>query len=463
MSFKEQLKNEILPKTVEYYNSGIGINEAIVKAAEEFKLNLDQTDRLLETMNTARVIAHYEKNAEDRTANCDIADKDAVRKLLYADKPSEKTASAVSGSVWGDYASYGFGERNYRTSASLEKAASTEGENPEKSDFTIKQAADKVAKHARDIEAQRRFAEERVGMARSIVATSLSKIAASLSRGYEPERRFALFKAACSASCPNVVKSVTSEMRPQIVKDAEQHFKALRRMNVLDTASVDKEIDMAESVEEDLSKVAEMESKAAACLRYENRVKSVLNKYAKAIKLGANRGPTGGKDKDKDKDKDKNKDKSEKTDPWMPGAVVKNTFKSIKDNVTKPSPGTEALYKYLHGGALTPEKIDDAVFAPGPVKTGLKDYVNNLRRSSIISELYSDDPIISEVDPETVTRAYAMMVQASPEASLNKEVTRAFLRQAVNSIAVSPFDAKQLSDLDTALLKNKTLDAGKMA
>ena len=58
MSFKEQLRDEILPKTVEYYNSGFGINESIVKAASDFKLNIDQTDRLVETMNTARTKSH---------------------------------------------------------------------------------------------------------------------------------------------------------------------------------------------------------------------------------------------------------------------------------------------------------------------------------------------------------------------------------------------------------------------
>lgn len=450
MSFKEQLKSEILPKAVEYYNSGLDINSSIVKAAQDFKLNLDQTDRLMETMNTARVIAHYEKNAEDRTANCDIADKDAIRKMLYGDKPQEKAAGVDTASKFGDYSMYMEAELDYRGRMKLAKAASAEPEKPaRKTEFTIKQAADHVMDYARKLENERRFAEERVEMAKGVIATNLSKIAHSLSKGYEPERRYALFKTACAGKCPNVVKSVDSEMHPQIVKEAALHLSALSRANVIDTAPVDAEVALARDIEDDLVGVSRMETKVALAKAAEAEVKKLIEKYAKVVKVAYPGNPKPpSPDKNEDSGKDKKDDK--KSDPWFGSA------KKVYENaVPDASPGVKAVYDYLKGGAMSPDKIDEAITAPKKKDTGLKDYVDNLVRSSIITELYNDDDIIKEANPEDVQRAYATMVQASPEASMNKEVVRAFLRQAVNSVAVSSFDAKQLADLDTTLLKNR--------
>lgn len=459
MSFKEQLKDEILPKAVEYYNAGTGINEAIVKAAQDFKLNLDQTDRLLETMNTARVIAHYEKNASDRTSDCDIADKDTVRRLLYAGEPAEKAASAPSGSAWGDYASYMEPEANYRARSRMEKAASVSEPAEPQSEFTVKQAADHVMDYARKVEGQRRFAEERVAMAEACIATNLSKIAHDLSSGYEPERRYALFKAACLKACPEVVKSVDSEIPPHVIKDAAPHFRAINRANVLDTASVDAISGFAADVEDDIRKVAEMRSTVDSLRAHEDEVKDVIRRYAGAVKSAATRGP-GTKGKEDKKDDDKGPSKAD--DPWL-GSVAKSTAKSIAGLVPQPSPGVKNIYDYLTGAAMTPEKLDEAVQGDKKKGTSLKDYVNNMRRSDIISELYAEDPIISEASPEDVSRAYQTLVQAAPEASLNKEVVRAVLRQSINSVAVSPFDAKQWADLDNSLLKNKGMDSGRKA
>ena len=452
MSFKEQLKSEILPKAVEYYNSGLDINSSIVKAAQDFKLNLDQTDRLMETMNTARVIAHYEKNAEDRTANCDIADKDAIRKMLYGDKPQEKAASVDMASKFGDYSMYMEAELDYRGRMKLTKAASAEPETPvKKTEFTIKQAADHVMDYARKLENERRFAEERVEMAKGVIATNLSKIAHSLSKGYEPERRYALFKAACAGKCPNVVKSVDSEMHPQIVKEAAPHLRSLSRANVIDTAPVDAEVALARDIEDDLAGVSRMETKVALAKAAEAEVKKLIEKYAKVVKAaGLPHGNPKPPSPEKNDDSGKDKKEDKKSDPWFGSA------KKVYENaVPDASPGVKAVYDYLKGGAMSPDKIDEALTTPKKKDTGLKNYVDNLVRSDILTQLYNDDEIISEADPEDVKRAYATMVQASPEASMNKEVVRAFLRQAVNSVAVSSFDAKQLADLDTTLLKNR--------
>lgn len=455
MSFKEQLKTEILPKTVDYYNSGMDINSAIVKAAEDFKLNLDQTDRLLETMNTARVIAHYEKNASDRTANCDIADKDTVRRLLYADKPQEKTASAEKAASWDAYASYAAKERNYRKPA-MEKAASSEPTRREPTGFTVSQMVEKVAEFSQKMAGFRRFAEERRAIVGDLLTTQLHKIAQSLSKGYEPEARWALFKAACSGPLQTVAATVETEMPKVVLKDAVPHLRKLARANVIDPSPISSELALAKEALETAAAFQKIASYIEDFAKREQRAKTLLRKQAEINKLGA---PFGGGDRPSDPsnppgDDKKDKKDSDKNSPWF-GSAVKTLA-----NATTPSvpPGAKTVYDYLRGSLLSGQDIEEALKGkPEKPDTSIKAYVENIQRSAILSELAKDDPILAEADPKELTKAYATLVQAAPEASLNKEVVRAILRQSVNSVAVSPFDTKQWGDLDTTLIKNRTL------
>ena len=462
MSFKEQLRDEILPRTVEYYNGGADINSAIVKAASDFKLNVDQTDRLVETMNTARVIAHYEKNAEDRTSNCDIADKDKVRRMLFED-PQEKKASA--GEPWHDYSAYETSERNYRLGGTMEKAAEEATKPKSTEGYSRRQIVDRVVKYASELEARRKFAEERAGMAQALIATRLSKVARALSAGYEPEERYALFKAACSGKFPNAVREIEKVVPSRIVKDAAPHLKRLGRMNVVDDSAVASMRKEAEQLEKDIVAADKIDKIASAVAKREASVKNLVSRYAETEKRaqspfgGPKTPPKGGGDKDEKSDR--KKDKGPRKDPWL-GKAVKDApgfIKEIHDRAMPVVPGEKGMYEYITNAIVSPEEIDKALFPQQKKDTGLKDYINNIRRSAILSELASDDPILSEADPKALSTAYELLANSAPEASLNKEVARAILRQSVNSVAVSPFDAKQWADLDNVLLKNRAATA----
>lgn len=469
MSFKEQLRDEILPKTVEYYNSGSDINSAIVKAASDFKLNVDQTDRLVETMNTARVIAHYEKNAEDRTANCDIADKDTVHRMLFEDKTEKK---ASFGEPVYDYDFYGTVERNYRSDGTMVKAAEEEKKPKATDGYSRKQIVERVVKYASELETRRRFAEERVGMAQALIATRLSKVARALSAGYEPEERYALFKVA-STKFPNAVREIEKLVPSQIVKGASAFARKYRRANVIDDSSVETMKRAAAQIEQDITNTEKLVDLAKTVARKEAEVKKLVSDYAK-IEKRAYPGDPWDPETDpnkKKKDEGKKKDQEPKKDPWLAstaknvesaGKIRKSVLsdtKDLHDRVVPTIPGEKALYDYLTSSVISPENIDKAIFPERKKDTSLREYINNIRRSSILSELAADDPILSEADPKALAAAYEMLSNAAPEASLKKEVARAILRQSVNSVAVSPFDTKQWADLDSVLLKNRAATA----
>ena len=61
-----------------------------------------------------------------------------------------------------------------------------------------------------------------------------------------------------------------------------------------------------------------------------------------------------------------------------------------------------------------------------------------------------NDKILSQEDPNAVAAAFRSVHQVSPDTTLNKEMLRSMLRSVVQSVAISPYDAKTLVDVDKA-------------
>ena len=76
--------------------------------------------------------------------------------------------------------------------------------------------------------------------------------------------------------------------------------------------------------------------------------------------------------------------------------------------------------------------------------------VNNLRRQLILQDLLVNDKVLSQENPNAVAAAFRSIHQVSPDTTLNKEMLRSMLRSAVQSVAISPYDAKTLADVDKA-------------
>lgn len=449
MSFKEQLRDEILPKAVGYFNSGMGMNESVVKAAEEFGLNMDQTDRLVETMNTARTIAHYEKNAEDRTGTFQIADKDEVRRLIYG-QAREKTASANGAHVVHDYSSYLEPERDFRhvrqTTDLFEKAAAENARDDTVEALGPSRTVEELTKRASQLSSMAGDMESYVGMARDEIETGLQKLASMLRGGYDPEARYAMFVASCSDRFPNVARSVERRMPASTVKEARASAAALQASsNVLDTSSIEDEISLSEDMEDCIRKVASASEKARRVRDAECEVRGVLRKLAQHVgdgsswSGGGHGGGNGGNDYDRKKKKDDGKGKG-------------NDRK--KDN-SAGGGYADTLFSYMYGGGMSPKVLDSFLTRKYEDSRDIGRYVDNIRRSAILEDLYTNDPILSDADPNAVANAYRTLVQTSPSMSLNKEIVRAVLRQSVNSVAVSPFDAKQWADFENVVKRTE--------
>jgi hypothetical protein len=93
--------------------------------------------------------------------------------------------------------------------------------------------------------------------------------------------------------------------------------------------------------------------------------------------------------------------------------------------------------------------LDRLVSAPGErANKALSERLKNVQRQIMLEDLMTNDPVLSEEDPERVAQAYQAVMQLAPDVSTNKEVVRAILRGVVQSVAISPYDAQNWTQLE---------------
>lgn len=425
---KETLK-QALESAVRYYNSGLSANDAIVKAASEHDLTADQTDRVVESFNTAKTISYFDKNASDRTGTFDLASKKEVTLALFGAGKTEKKASAEplhpeNPDALSDAFYFGAPDTTgNRKQAFVQKRATL-------LDFLAKQAEEKwahgysdstiqgFAKDALDqIKAASADADSGIRIIDNYLLEATVKIAESITHApYGTQNDIAdLFKVACPHEM--VINEVSK--RCPILKAATggQYV----RTPVVDTAPVDDLLKEADDIMDAVKERTELRQKKAM---FDGKVKEVREAILR--------------------------------DPSLAEKVAANsTLESFIRRPTKTAAvKQEKIEKEaVEKAALTMEDAVDAL-SPALVVKSRKEENEALRdeaRGALLADLLSSDPILQDADPRQVSEVYKSIVASSPRVSLNKEVVRSVLRGAVNSIALSPNDMKVLTDVDKGI------------
>lgn len=86
----------------------------------------------------------------------------------------------------------------------------------------------------------------------------------------------------------------------------------------------------------------------------------------------------------------------------------------------------------------------------------------NTDRKLLLQELMVADPILSTMEPHRVAGLYEQWARLAPELSMEKEITRGALRQMGSAQALEPHSAQQFIDTNTALLKQRMIQEGKL-
>lgn len=420
--FKEKLM-DALKDSVSHYNTGISAEEAIVKSAKDHNFNKDQTERLVETFNTARTINFF-KHASDKTSNFDVADKSKVLGIIYGD---EKTSSSIKKACVNtssasnskmqksasdsrptktamDYSFYYSEEQDY-TKPALEKSASLNTPEEKFEGYSI----ETLARTARNQSGMcKRAAEQAMDTANQIkdmMITKLYKLAESLKSGYNAEDRYARFKAACADN--TVVLSNLEKVMPARFKN----IKAAED-DIVDDEDLQEEEDLAKELKK---MYGDMDEFKMMSVSWSKKSEAIMDGFLKAANCKPIEKKAGG-----------------------------------IENLIVTSAGSKALsdLSSLESEVKNSYKNKAKLLALNEINTE-----RNRTRSDILSDLIVSDPIISEADPDEVVSAYKALVELSPKVSTNKEVVRSVLRQTLSSVAISPYDAKTWTDLEVNLNK----------
>lgn len=407
---KDKLR-KALEDAVGYYNDGMSANDAIVKSASGHDLTIDQTDRVVESFNTAKTINFYEKNAGDRTGRFDLASKKDVTLALFGKTTSEKTAAVKAedpDTLSTFYAGLPDRSANRKSLFAEKRAALLDAlakHAEEKwshgySDRTLQDMASDAYATIKSAEADIASA---IGTIDSYLWTATEKIAADLSRGaYDtPKDRANLFKVACPHK---MVVDEVSRFSPLLKAATGGEY---AKMHVVDTAPVDDLLKEADDIMSAVAQRREYRKKQAEFREKAERLKSAMLR-----------------------------------DPSLSSLVHE---KKAEDLIHAPR-----NVKKAGSGDLELNRVLDAL-PTGESRKKMNEQLRDSTRGAILSDLLSSDPILQDADPRQVASIYKSLVATSPRVSLNKELVRSVLRSAVNSVAVSPADSKIFTDVDKGI------------
>lgn len=424
---KEKLR-KALESAVGYYNDGFSANDAVVKAASEHELTVDQTDRVVESFNTAKTINFYDKNASDRTGKFDLASKKDVTLALFGKGKTEKKAS-VTGVSDPDTLSDAFYFSAPDTSLNRKNVFAEKRANF--LDFCAKVAEEKWAHGYSDntlqgmandayqtIKAAEADIDSALGTIGSYLWTATNKIAEAITHApYGKQEDMAnLFKAACPHK---IVVDQVSQFCP-ILKAASGGIYA--KIPVVDTTSVDELLKEADDIMEAVKQRTEYRQKKAEFQKKAENLKAAILK-----------------------------------DPSLSTKVA--SVKGAEDLLhrpAKPYVSKNAESEKQAGSDILSSQLENSIDTLSNI-TSVKsrkeenEALRDEQRGAILADLLSSDPILQDADPRQVAAVYKSIVSSSPRVSLNKEVVRSVLRGAVNSIAFSPNDMKVLTDVDKGI------------
>lgn len=462
---KEKLM-EALKGAAADYNGGMGANAAVAKAAEAADFNEHQTERLVEMFNTLAAI-NKEKDASDPTGSCELASKNDVIKMLLEGEGSMSKAASASSSV-DDLSRYSFYSGvPEKTNRSIEarnsglfamcKAASAEEPIAKELDISQRSLYKVISEKIDFLKSASAAADDVARTMRMEIDSSAIKIAKAIEDPFANPELADMFKAACSKKSAELVGEYSTKV-------AESNGGRFASLAVFDSSSVDGLLKVASEIEDLISKIPEYEKKRdfymSKAAEYENSMKEILG-YKQEVK------------------------KASVADFFNPDSVLKKAGEECSENQTAESGTPNEVNKesltikiaeLIRKSGVSDENVmklaDDlekdaaslGTFVSLPSvqesydaitgSNGIDDkdkIIQNARRSVLLSDLMVNDPIIRDADPDTVAEVYKSLVMSAPRLSLDKALVRSVLRSAVNSIAVSPADAKMFTDVDKGI------------
>ena len=466
--FRNQLMTS-LRSAVDAFNSGSNPNEAIAKAASAADFNAEQTRRLCETFNTARTLYHFERHPTEKSAAFDLADADEVLAKLYRPAAAKKATTGLP-----DYAEYEIREVNARDGELVDASADLFPKAAEALP-TVEAQAERLYRITNTF---RQVSDEAVSDADKadiVAAQDLQKLAYIIVQDFDwaGADKFARFSQLFADNEFKPVWTKLAELLPERIKLTEEDMVKVGR--------VFSDADLAQHKELFTHAKWLMEESAsirAAGATFQKEATDVEQAFMDIVCPGA-------QVDDVDSILNFSKEAQTTLGYKQPKPLTRYTVGELLDDNPSDSTldvkeqqrpfGSAALEAASAASSAASKGVGDAAgkYISSGMEKMIKDPIvrenkkiterlKNRQREVLLQDLIVSDPVLGEADPKLVANAYMSVMQIAPEVSLNKEVVRSILRQAVHATSISPYDASSWAELEKVINETRgTLPARK--
>lgn len=446
--FQERLMTA-LHDSVGYFNNGMRPTDAVIKSANEHNFNPDQATRLGETFNTARTLYHFDKaaNSDDKCANFELVDNAEVVLNLFKAKEVKKEASLS------DYSFYDKIPEDH-TLIDID-IMPKKAEGADIAGLTLENQGNRIR---RIISTYKGLAEEAFSKAASAkweVNKILTKAANVLKQSYISkgtdmvdrlfftfdDREFKPVLNKLAVALPQYLEVDASRRSSygNVIEDRDLHeLKTyIKRAKDLLVSAAEMTA-VAEGVEKDASDLdAEFTSLfLTGCpAKEEGRISDFFTPEVKATSL------------------------NKSAQSAVPAASISAAGKLIGDftnTLTAPVDRTIGSAFDNNLSEFIGEGIRSITGKTQQQQDNRKasDRLRNLQRTTLLEDLLTNDPIISDMDPRDVASIYQGIITLAPEVSTQREIVRSMIRAQNSQLALSPFDARQYADLEKVIREN---------
>lgn len=493
MAFKDTL-TKALYKAAELHNAGADDATAVAKTAAAFEFTPDQTQRLLESYNSAKTLSHF-KQAEDRTAAFPLAEPEAVFAQLYP--ASEKKAGRAVSLVDSFYSRQlpawevdpsirelpGHVQppavKKLMADTGHQKVASADQLDPVLLDTVLcERRADKLlrlaAKTASDYQATMRKLAAAVQQHR-VSMTDLVKRATQDQLGDVTPILVELAEAVPalrkSASARDYALDFVTPATPVYELMAEaQELRQHHQLAVEGRAFFQKaarEAPMLRAKADGLTFAPTYEVQldfpfavpAPDWARQQARAEAAT-KQAQVQAVPAELRWPG-------------LHKASQPKPAAGGGGTATSFNSRTPTESAKAMALTPVSDSLAGAQDIMALLDKATRGtPSLMQDGMearrytaeqdraREVVRNTQRELVLNRLMNLDPILRKADPNRVARAYSTLWTVAPDVAADEEIAKSVLRAAVNATSFSSFDAKNLTELNNAILQQANIAKG---
>ena len=421
---------------------------AVVKTARELDLNVHLIKRACEVLNVALTYEHFRKNAADRDADFPIVDAQKVSAEIFPDKeltlPEKKSHLFQGTMVEEEVPDFLKASSNKKFKEAYVHLMSQKDEVRGMSEQGIcekaGQARQNMIQHLDDCRTELVGAKLSVNNKFAALVNHWSKEASSRASFAEFESQ--AFSRLGEEAAPYVDLIYKAAGLKEFRGEHDTKYVAFD--DCAELTSLSSLLKAASEVPPALAKLAE----AAFDLANTDNLKNAAYRQLGEYRL---------------QQLSETPDQSEELPASKVAAAPEDCEDPVMAMVLKKQ---AALQKEAAPGGSVPFSLFNAFTdqykkesTPSPTN-GSTGKLNNLDRKLLVQNLMATDPILRTYDPKKVGDSYEQFMRLAPELSTEKEIVRSHLRQMVASQSTSAFDASQLIESNSKLVKQRQLERG---